>query len=171
MKTKKCFKCGEVKLTRDFAIDTQKKDGLQYYCKLCKNKADTRRRSTKHGYLKGRYDAMNGRPAKRFITFKEFLAAFKKHKSMYGMKSAWGPGLDRLDQHLPMTMIYLGENAGGITASNLSVDRLDSNLDYTLQNIIFIRADENIRKNRTSYEDCKIQIRLHEDRFMKMKAI
>ena len=55
--------------------------------------------------------------------------------------------------------------------SNLSADRLDSNRDYTLQNIIFIRNDENGRKNNSSYEDCKIQIRLHEERFIKMKAI
>ena len=55
--------------------------------------------------------------------------------------------------------------------SNLSVDRLDTNLDYTLQNIIFIRLDENARKNTTSYEDCKIQMRLHEERFIDMNAI
>ena len=53
--------------------------------------------------------------------------------------------------------------------SNLSVDRLDSNRHYTLQNLMFIRFDENVRKNSTSYEDCKIQIRLHEERFIKMK--
>ena len=47
----------------------------------------------------------------------------------------------------------------------LSVDRLDSTKDYTLQNIIFIRGDENARKKDTSYEDCKIQMRLHEERF------
>ena len=51
------------------------------------------------------------------------------------------------------------------TLSNLSPDRLDTNMDYTLQNIIFIRFDENQRKNGSSYEDCKIQIRLYEERF------
>ena len=60
---------------------------------------------------------------------------------------------------------------GKRTASNLSVDRLDSSKDYTLQNVIFIRNDENRRKNSSSYEDCKIHIKLYEDRFIKMKAI
>ena len=96
------------------------------------------------------------------------------------MRSAWGPGVDHLEQHLPLTMIQHGNGqigkVGGIKGlklirSNLSVDRLDSNRDYTLQNIIFIRNDENGRKNNSSYEDCKIQIRLHEERFIKMKAI
>ena len=90
------------------------------------------------------------------------------------MKSAWGPGINHLEQHLPMTMIQHGKGqigkVGGIKGSkliksNLSIDRLDSNRDYTLQNIIFIRSDENLRKKDTSYKDCKIQIRLHEERF------
>ena len=51
------------------------------------------------------------------------------------------------------------------TGSNLSVDRLDSGREYTLQNIIFIRNDENARKKNTTYKDCKIQMRLHEERF------
>ena len=115
-----------------------------------------------------------GRPSKCCINFEEFLAAFEKHKSIYGMKSAWGPGPDHLEQHLPMTMIFIGkgqEGKKGIvkgtkqTVSNLSVDRLDSEQDYTLQNIIFIRCDENQRKKNTTYEDCKIQIRLYEERF------
>jgi len=53
------------------------------------------------------------------------------------------------------------------TGSNLSVDRLDSGRDYILQNIIFIRNDENSRKKNTTYADCLIQIRLHEERFGK----
>ncbi len=81
------------------------------------------------------------------------------------MRSAWGPGPDHLEQHLPTTRIYNGGGGHRRTHSNLSVDRLDSGRDYTLQNIIFIRADENVRKKDTSYEDCKIQIRLHEERF------
>ena len=83
------------------------------------------------------------------------------------MRSAWGPGVNHLDQHLPITMIYLGENTGAKTGSNLSIDRLDNNRDYTVQNIIFIRGDENMRKKDTTYQDCLFQIRLHEERFGK----
>ena len=59
-----------------------------------------------------RYDSLNGEQRKSksgaecFFTFDEFLTAFEKHKSIYGMKSAWGPGPDQLDQHLPITMIH-----------------------------------------------------------------
>ncbi len=133
-----------------------------------------------------RYNSLNSEQRKStsgaecFFTLDEFLTAFEKHKSIYGMRSAWGPGPDRLEEHLPMTMIQEGKGQVGKTGalkgskvitSNLSVDRLDTNLDYTLQNIIFIRLDENARKNTTRYEDCKIQIKLHEERFINMKAI
>ena len=180
---KKCTKCGEVKPLTLFNKDKSYKGGHHTWCKKCKNGINTERLNTEKGYLKMRYDSLNGeqRKSKCFFTFDEFLAAFEKHKSIYGMKSAWGPGPDRLEEHLPMTMIQegkgrLGRRGGMIKGSkrilsNLSVDRLDPNLEYTLQNIIFIRNDENSRKKNTTYEDCKIQIRLHEERFMKDKKI
>ena len=186
---KKCTKCGEVKPLTFFYKDKAKKNGYHPWCKKCFNKTTTKRLNTEKGYLKMRYSSMRGkelskdrwgRKSKCFFTFDEFLAAFEKHKSIYGMKSAWGPGPDRLEEHLPMTMIAEGKGQVGKrgalkgskrTLSNLSPDRLDTNLDYTLQNIIFIRYDENQRKNGSSYEDCKIQIRLYEERFIDMNAI
>ena len=187
--TKKCPRCKEVKSSADFTKNRNLKNGLGGYCKTCHNEKRTKDRNTERGYLKMRYDAMTarenlkmrwGRRSKCYFTFDEFLAAFEKHKSIYGMKSAWGPGIDHLEQHLPITMTQEGNGVIGkkgncrgnrLTGSNLSVDRLDSNIDYTVQNIIFIRSDENARKNSTSYEDCKIHMRLYEERFIKMKAI
>jgi predicted RNA-binding Zn-ribbon protein involved in translation (DUF1610 family) len=184
-KTKKCPKCGEVKSLADFVKDRGRKNGAGGWCKKCFNKDTTRMRNTEKGYLKMRYYSMKGREfteykwsrkSKCSFTFDEFLAAWEKHKSIYGMKSAWGPGIDHLEQHLPLTMIQHGKGQigkiGGIKGSkrmgsNLSIDRLDSNRDYTIQNLIFIRSDENTRKKDTTYEDCKIQIRLHEERFGK----
>jgi len=182
-KTKKCTKCAEIKSLEDFHKNALTKDGYHYWCKKCKNEGVTKYRNTEKGYLKMRYHTMRGtefskyrwgRKSKCLFTFDELLAAFEKHKSIYGMRSAWGPGVDNLEQHLPMTMIQEGKGQEGEkgmikgekrTASNLSIDRLDSNRDYTLQNIIFIRGEENERKKHTTYEDCKIQIRLHEERF------
>jgi len=183
---KKCTKCGEVKPSTLFAKDKRAKNGHHSWCKKCFNEATIKRRNTEKGYLKMRYDSLKSEQRKRksgaecFFTFDEFLAAFEKHKSIYGMKSAWGPGPDHLEEHLPMTMIQEGKGQlgkrGGIkglkpTASNLSPDRLDPTLHYTLQNIIFIRLDENSRKKNTTYEDCKIQMSLHEQRFIDMNAI
>ena len=185
----KCTSCGEVKPLTLFTKNKNKKNGHQSWCKKCSNNGKNKYRNTENGYLRERYGSMRrkelskdkwSRKSKCFFTFDEFLAAFDKHKSIYGMRSAWGPGPDRLEEHLPITMIQEGKGqlgkSGALkgskrTLSNLSVDRLDPNLDYTLQNIIFIRNDENRRKNNSSYSDCKIQMGLHEQRFIDMNAI
>jgi len=186
---KKCSKCHNIKSLEDFHNDKSRKDGHHAYCKDCLNKEITKYKNTETGFLRMRYNSLRarefldlrwGRKSKCHFTFDEFVVAWKKHKSIYGLKSAWGPGIDNLEQHLPITMIFLangqigkpGNSKGNkVTGSNLSIDRLNPNLDYTLQNIIFIRNDENRRKSDSSYEDCKIQIQLHEERFVEMKAI
>jgi len=178
MEKKKCPKCGEIKYLKDYYKDERRKSGYHVRCKECERKWLIEYRNTEIGYLKHRYNNMRrnfktqkrGRKNKRYFTFNEFLAAFKKHKSIYGMRSAWGPGVDHLEQHLPITIITRGmKRANGQKTprerSNLSADRLDSDQDYTLQNLIFIRNDENSRKKNTTYKDCKIQMRLHEERF------
>ena len=180
---KKCTKCGEVKPLTLFPKNKSNKNGYHSWCKKCLKESTTKRLNTENGFLKMRYGSIRGkelsknrwgRKSKCFFTLDEFLAAFDKHKNIYGMRSAWGPGPDRLEEHLPITMIQEGNGQLGKKGavkgskripSNLSPDRLDTNLDYTLQNIIFIRLDENQRKNGSSYEDCKIQIRLYEERF------
>ena len=185
MKTKKCSKCRKVRSLVAFCKTKANKDGLSYVCRECSRIIIRDYLQTERGYLAKRYNDMKrndkSRPstAKCYISLDELYAAFEKHKSIYGMRSAWGPGIDYPDQHLPITMIVNGDtdaNAwtrgdGKRVASNLSIDRLNSNKGYTLQNIIFIRNDENARKKDTSYEDCKIQIKLYEERFIKMKAI
>ena len=181
---KKCSACGEVKSSEDFCKRKNRKDGLQCLCSDCQKKDREKRQNTEIGFLKKKYWDILTRcrleNRKCYFTFDQFLAAFEKHKSIYGMKSAWGPGPDHLEQHLPITRIYTGNGKKGqkgvvkgakTIASNLSIDRLDSKRDYTLQNLIFIRTDENSRKHSSSYEDCKIQMRLHEERFIKMNAI
>tara|TARA_Y100001951_G_scaffold84762_1_gene74347 strand:- start:40 stop:609 length:570 start_codon:yes stop_codon:yes gene_type:complete len=174
-KTKKCPKCGEVKSLKDY-YGKKRKEGQ---CKICSDIRVRRYVVSERGYLNKKYRSMltppskkkrkHHRPTNRHLTFKEFLAAFEEHKSIYGMKSAWGPGVNNLEQHLPITIILTKnpDKKAKRMDSNLSIDRLDNNRDYTVQNIIFIRGDENARKKDTTYEDCKIQIRLHEERFGK----
>ena len=174
VKTKKCTQCGEVKPLTHYYEEKRGKT-QRSECADCFCRRSSKYNNTEKGYLNVKYQSMTRRRAdsekrrtnKRFLTFDELLAEFEKHKSIYGMKSAWGPGPDHLDQHLPMTMILPGnaDKKAKRIRSNLSIDRLDNNLDYTIQNIIFIRGDENVRKRDTTYEDCKIQIRLYEERF------
>ena len=177
--SKKCVSCGELNPLTNFYKQAGNKDNLATECKTCWIKRVGRNRkkdfNTGIGFLKMRYNAIKDRYSvtkeikhKCHFTFKEFCEAFEKHKQKYGMNSAWGP------HHLPIIMIYQGRKGhkgNRHINSNLSCDRLDSSRPYTLQNLIFIRTDENNRKKDSSYEDCIAQIKLHEERFINMKAI
>ena len=196
MNTQKCTKCGEVKILRkDFYKNKSHKLGYDRRCKKCAIKINQERmsnpeikektrqksrkyNSTEHGFLKRNFNNMNyrftvtGKSKHRcFLSLQELKKAFALHKTQWGMHSAWGP------YHLPITMIVQDNNTNSRgkritnTPSNLSVDRLDPRKPYTTQNIIFIRVDENDRKKDSTYEDCCTQKQLHEERFIKMKAI
>ena len=175
---RKCITCGEVKPLTDF--HNRYKDGrLINECKICKNERSLRNArklwNTEIGFLSYKYSGIKAREKEHkgmshrcWFTFKEFCGAFEEHKEKLGMRSAWGP------RHLPMTMTYLGrrgKKGHKRIKSNMSPDRLDSSKPYTIQNLIFIRNDENLRKKDTTYEDCLTQIKLHEERFIKMDAI
>ena len=195
---KKCTKCGEVKSIDDFHKSNIYKDSHKYECAICSNEYrrkhrannkekyreyERKNRSKERGFLKKQFSNILRRAKIKkdekhqcHFTYEEFDNAFQKHKERHGMKSAWGP------PHLEITTIHqLNEGLGkgcknrGLTQihckSNLSADRLDSSKPYTIQNLIFIRADENNRKKDTTYEDCKIQMRLHEERFINMESI
>ena len=195
---KKCPKCGEVKSIDDFHKSKIYKDGHKYDCAMCANEYrrkdrnnnkeryreyERKNRSKERGFLKKQFSNIRRRAKVKkdgkhqcHFTYEEFDNAFQKHKKRHGMKSAWGP------PHLEITTIHqliAGSGHGcknrGLkqihSKSNLSADRLDSSKPYTIQNLIFIRADENSRKKNTTYEDCKIQMRLHEERFIEMKVI
>ena len=170
VETTKCVTCGEVKPPTSFYKHPENE------CKICKIARSLRSRqilwNTEIGFLTWKYSCIKDRQKKHkdmnhrcCFTFKEFCGAFEKHKEKLGMRSAWGP------HHLPMTMIYRGRSGSQKgqknLGSNLSPDRLDSFKPYTIQNLIFIRNDENTRKKDTTYEDCVAQIKLHEERFGK----
>jgi len=175
--TKKCSQCKETKPLVNFYRARRSECGHKSECIICHLLYLRKYRSTERGFLRKSYENIQTR-AKRsgnsprhqcFFTFEEYYNEFKKHKEKLGMRSAWGP------HHLLMTRIYQGRknNTSGLrkgqspTGSNISSDRLDSSKPYTIQNLIFIRVDENERKKHTTYEDCVAQIKLHEERFGK----
>ena len=188
---KKCLKCKILKSLTDFHINRRRKDGHHDWCKKCRSYVSKmyharpevkerdkqwkkKRRSTEEGFLRWKYSDVLERAKKDpkykcCFTFDEFVAAWEKHKSIYGKRSYWG------SPYLEITMIYDPRvNKGGKKSrhhGNLSPDRLDSSRPYTIQNLIFIRVDENSRKKDTAYKDCLIQIKLHEERFINMEAI
>jgi len=188
----KCGSCKQIKPYEEFFKSRNKKYGLHESCKVCHRKSNSKYRSTENGFVKRLYSRAAARlrveqtrkpkrysPPKRLgslerykchVSWPEFLRLWEKHKEAYGMKSSWGP------PHKPVTMVCKGRDSRSALVlkqipSNLSVDRLDPERPYTIQNIIFIRNDENKRKKDSTYRDCLIYIEKYKARFIEMKAI
>ena len=153
-----------------------KKEKAQYRLdnkKVIKEVQDTRL-NTEEGYLKMRYGDLRTTAKKAgdlYLTWKEFWTLWTKHKSIYGMKSAWGLGSieNGFEGHETMTMIYRGKDGhkkgSKRILTNMGPDGIDSNLGHIKENIHFITYKENARKKDTSYKDCLIQIKLTDERF------
>ena len=56
------------------------------------------------------------------------------------------------------------EKRNSAPPSLLSVDRFDSNIGYTKENIVFCRWDFNSRKGNIAVEDCIIILKKHMQR-------
>ena len=72
-----------------------------------------------------------------------------------------------------MTMIGLNDKNKKYKRnwSNVSVDRIDSDKPYTIQNIIFVKWEVNRSKQDLSIKHMKKFISIYEDRFVKLKAL
>ena len=72
-----------------------------------------------------------------------------------------------------MTMIGLNDKNKKYQRnwSNVSVDRIDSDKPYTIQNIIFVKWEVNRSKQDLSIKHMKKFISIYEDRFVKLKAL
>jgi len=114
---KRCTGCSETKPLADFSKNKNRENGIQEWCRKCIAENMREYRNTEKGYLKMKYDSLKergvrdrkwGQKRKCNFTLQELRTAFTKHKSIHGMKSAWGPGINNLDEHLPITTIYKG---------------------------------------------------------------
>lgn len=105
-----------------------------------------------------RKNRTNRKPINCLITKQEFFEQWMLHKERMG-------GIFCEYTGLPMTHInnYKKKERKN-TDSNISVDRLDNNEPYTIENIVFCRSDFNNRKNQILIEDCKRIIALYDKR-------
>ena len=100
------------------------------------------------------------------FSFEDFLKAWEAHKIDHG-------GIFCAITGDPMTMIGLNDKNKKYQRnwSNVSVDRIDSDKPYTIQNIIFVKWEVNRSKQDLSIKHMKKFISIYEDRFVKLKAL
>ena len=95
------------------------------------------------------------------VTIEDFLQLWQDHKDKYGWKCYY--------TGLPITIgrsvaVKGSEKRNPTPPSLLSVDRFDSNIGYTKENIVFCRWDFNSRKGNIAVEDCIIILKKHMQR-------
>jgi hypothetical protein len=114
-------------------------------------------------HSKSKYD---NKIYKCYFSFEEFLNLWENHKIKYG-------GVFCAISGDPMTLIGLNDKKRKFQRNwaNVSVDRIDSNKPYTLQNIIFVKWEINRSKQDFSIEHMKKYLSIYEDRFVKLKPL
>tara|TARA_Y100000361_G_C11054280_1_gene286996 strand:+ start:66 stop:716 length:651 start_codon:yes stop_codon:yes gene_type:complete len=126
-------------------------------------------------FLSSRYSVLanrkkNAKKSKKeydcFFTLEEFLEHWERHKRKYG-----GPICAITGE--TMTMIGLNDKSEKYKRNwlNVSVDRLDTERPYTLQNIIFVTWKANKAKNDLSIKNMRAILDLYEERFENMRAM
>jgi|TARA_R100001079_G_C4372601_1_gene119649 hypothetical protein len=140
-------------------------------------KAQKRLNDNEHTFMKSRFDRianqekhsktkLDNKIYKCCFSFKEFLKAWEAHKIDHG-------GIFCAVTGEPMTMIGLNNKNKKYQRnwSNVSVDRIDSEKPYTIQNIIFVKWDVNRAKGDLPIKHMKKFISIYEDRFVKLKPL
>ena len=132
-------------------------------------------------FLKAKYDTMANRDKynkqengiknvgiyKCYVTWDQLWNLWEKHKEAHGGEFCAITGKE-------MTRVGVNPSNAKKYArnwSNVSIDRLDPDRPYTLQNIIFVRWEINKMKNDFPIRHMKKILQIYEDRFIKLKNI
>jgi hypothetical protein len=177
-----CKKCNEEKPIEEFY---KKKRGkyISYECRKCQknyrlnniDKINARKKiygNTKPSFLLSSYYSMTGQYRRKlrnnfpkdklnnyevFISKKDFLDMVYTYEKEKGFVCQ--------GTNIPLTTLrYLNAKAKNCP-TNFSVDRLDTQIGYSKENIIFVSWEFNQRKNSVKIEDCFAILKLYKERY------
>jgi len=166
---KTCTKCKKQKQLKQFNKSKASFDGYEYACKSCRNIQVKNWHSTEKGYIRTLYSTMNKRISSKrykdsseeikkkhtlYLTMEEFEDLWKQHKEKYGLKC--------LLTGIKMTHVPSKENMSN--SNNISTDRLNPNIGYTKENIIFVSANVNHKKGAVTKKICEAILKQYEER-------
>ena len=168
MKCKKCYKCKELKSIENFHTDNTRKDKLSGKCKKCKNLVDkeySKKRRAKRKNLR-----------KNKIKFEDYNKRRRELHRIDPTKRLWGgakrrakrkgiefniltyKSLPKVPKYCPILGIPLkvgkekGSNGGG-TDNSPSLDRINNNKGYTIDNIQIISRKANQMKSNATLKE------------------
>ena len=164
-----CTTCNQKKELKHFYKKNSSSDGYDSGCKICRQVKVDNWRSAEKGFIRNLYSSMKKRinsgrykdsseEIKKkhtvYLTIEEFEDLWKQHKEKYGYKC--------LLTGVKMTHLPSKENMS--ISNNVSVDRLNPNIGYTKENIIFVSANVNHKKNAITKELCHAIVKQYEER-------
>ena len=164
-----CTTCNQQKEFKEFNRSKAFFDGYEYACKSCRNIQVNIWRKKEEKFIRNLYSNMKKRTVSGrhknaseeikkkhtvYLTIEEFEDLWKQHKEKHGYKC--------LLTGVKMTHAPFKENRK--INNNISADRLDPNIGYTKENIIFVSANVNIRKNAITKELCHAILKQYEER-------
>ena len=172
---KKCGKCGEIKSLTNFSKDKGKRDNLQLWCKKCSCKNTTRNRNTERGYIGEVISGIFSRYKKKNARLKWIPECTKQ--DIYDELMLYIQDHGRHCEYCkqPWTYIRKPEEGSGVKKrgpaifTNFSIDRLNSEKTYTLDNLVFCCGGCNNRKNQVRLNDLINILRVWMPRKIKIK--
>ena len=177
-----CKRCGVEKPITEFYKSMRKEKYLQFKCMKCHkeyrlnnlDKIKARKKiyeNTKPSFLSSSYNSMTGQyrrkvrdnfPKDRLnsyevsISKKDFLDMVNTYEKEKGFVCQ--------GTNMPLTTLR-NLDRGNNCPTNFSVDRLDSEIGYSKENIIFVSWIFNQRKRNINMEDCFAILKLYKERY------
>jgi len=142
-----CPKCEKEIHSTNFDSDKSNHDGLQTYCKKCKNIFQKARLNTFNGFIKNLFKDLKYNAKNRNIPVEITLEDIKELYEQQNHKCAL---TDKIMTYEAMERI---NNQHIINKWNISIDRIDSKKGYTKDNIQLICAIVNRYKMHLSQEE------------------
>lgn len=137
---KRCPTCRVLKPVGDFYARAAG-SSRSASCKRCTNRASSGNRAKPHQFLRGLVKSAELRAAKKKIPFDLTVAWVSETADMQGWRCVYSG--------TPMTTT----TGRGFVGTNISLDRVDSNRGYTVDNVAICCAAVNIAKHSGSYEE------------------
>lgn len=177
-----CKKCNEEKPLEEFYIKKRGKY-VGYECKKCckeyrlnnLDRINIRKKiyeNTKPSFLLSSYYSMTGQYRRKIKNNfpKNKLKSYEVHiskKDFLNMVNTYEKekGFVCQGTNMPLTTLrHLGKKRKSC-GTNFSVDRLDTQIGYSKENIIFVSWEFNQRKNSIKPKDCFAILKLYKERY------
>jgi len=176
-----CTRCNFEKNYDQFRYDKNKKNGKRSICRECDcreqreyrknnkekvNYLNRLRNSREDVYMARKYQAIKNPSTRRKIypvelSKQDFLNLWEEHKKKYNGPFCAISGVK---------MTTKTSTNGVKNLTNISVDRLNPEIGYTKNNIIFITWEVNARKCNVTFKDCEKILELKKEKENEQKS-